>query len=76
MWNATQNKEECRAMIGGLTQAMQAQRVLLNGAIRSEVIGADFARGNAGCGYGITYPCAQEMQVRKLLRNAGIRVRR
>lgn len=76
MRNATQKKEECRFMIGALTQAMQAQRVLLNGAIKSEVVGADLRQGSAGCGYGVTYPCGEEIQARNLLRKAGIRVRR
>lgn len=75
MRNAMQGKQECKAMIGGLTQAMQAQNVLMNAAIRSEVIGADASELRAGCGYGITYPCAYEAQVRRLLRNAGIRIR-
>ena len=68
-----QEKNECIAVIGTLTQAMQAQSVLASSAIRSEVVKADSWR--QGCAYAVRYPCINAGEVRLLLKQAGIRIR-
>ena len=65
----------CGCIIGSMTQALQAQRVLAKSAIRAEVIKADAAQTHRGCAYALSYSCAQENNVRSVLQNAGIRAR-
>ncbi len=67
---------ECIALIGSVTQAMHAQTVLAQAAIRSEVIKADSAAAaGRGCVYALVFPCSMETTVKTVLRNAGIRAR-
>ena len=66
---------ECVAVIGSMTQAMRAQSVLASSAIRTEVIKADSSQTRRGCAYALSYPCAQDENVKRVLRDAGIRVR-
>lgn len=74
MGNETTRKS-CLAVVGSLTQAMQAQRVLTAAAVLCHVEKADSAVTRRGCAYGVSFPCAQEAAVRRILREAGIRVR-
>lgn len=64
----------CVAVMGAMTQALRAQRVLANAAVPTEVIKTD-ADKRRGCAYALSYSCAQENNVRTLLASAGIRVR-
>ena len=65
----------CVAMIGSMTQALRAQRVLANAALRAEIVKADSALTRRGCAYALSYSCNQDGNVRTILENAGIRVR-
>ena len=65
----------CLAVMGSMTQAMRAQKVLAGAAVRAEVIKADSAHTRRGCAYALSYPCSQENNVRTILSGAGIRVR-
>ncbi len=65
----------CLAIIGSMTQAIRAQRVLANAAIRAEVVKADTGENRRGCAYALSYPCAQGANVRTSLKSGGIRVR-
>ena len=65
----------CFAVMGSMTQTMRAQKVLSNAAIRAEVVKADSAHTRRGCAYALSYPCAQEGNVRTILLSAGIRAR-
>lgn len=76
MRNNDQENSECIALIGSVTQAMRAQSVLANAAIRTEVIKADSTITGRGCAYAILYPCNVEDNVRSVLQAAGIRARR
>ena len=67
--------ERCVAVIGSMTRAMRAQSLLAAAAIRVEVIKADSARTGQGCAYAISCSCYQQENVRRILENAGIRVR-
>ena len=64
----------CQAGVGGLTQAMQAQKVLSDIGISCQVIKTEPSE-KRGCAYAIQYPCAQEEHVRDALRRANIRMR-
>ena len=66
---------ECLAVMGSMTQAMRAQKVLAGAAVRAEVVKADSAHTHRGCAYALSYPCSQENNVRTILSGAGIRVR-
>lgn len=70
-----EKKYECVAVIGSMTQAMRAQKILANAAIRTEVIKADSSLTRRGCAYAISYSCLQSDHVKDILRDAGIRVR-
>ena len=65
----------CLAVMGSMTQAMRAQKVLAGAAVRAEVVKADSAHTRRGCAYALSYPCSQESNVRTILSGAGIRVR-
>ncbi|MBQ7335147.1 MAG: DUF3343 domain-containing protein [Clostridia bacterium] len=65
----------CVCVIGSMTQAMRAQKVLANAAIRADVVKADSGETRRGCAYALSYPCVQDGNVRTILQNAGIRAR-
>ena len=65
----------CLAVMGSMTQTMRAQKVLAGAAIRAEVVKADSNHTRRGCAYALSYPCAQEGNVRTILLSAGIRTR-
>lgn len=74
MRNRMNQRQECRLTVGTLTDAMRAQSLLSASAIRSEIVGADGVRERReGCGYALTFSCLQEGQVRRILREAGLR---
>ena len=66
---------KCLAVMGSMTQAMRAQKVLAGAAVRAEVVKADSAHTSRGCAYALSYPCSQENNVRTILSSARIRVR-
>lgn len=65
----------CSAVIGSVTQAMRAQRLLVGGRVMARVIKADPRETGKGCAYAVSYPCAQAEEARELLRRGGIRIR-
>ena len=65
----------CLAPVGSITQAMRAKEVLARGGIAVTVVRNDPATTGSGCAYAVSYLCAQERTVRRLLRGAGIRSR-
>ena len=68
------NFNECFAEIGSVTQAMKAQDILAVAAIPSKVIKSRSSRH--GCIYAVSYSCFQENNVRAVLENEKISVRR
>ena len=66
-------REECVAVIGSLTQTMRAQSVLSSASVRTRLIKADSAKTGKGCAYALSYSCAYEDRLRSVLYNAGIR---
>ncbi len=69
------NTKECIAVMGSMTRAMRAQNVLAEAAIRANVIKAESSQTGKGCAYALAYSCAQKDNVKRVLENAGIRVR-
>ena len=63
----------CYCVMGSMTQAMRAQRVLSGAAIRAEIVKTDAAQ--RGCSYALSYSCAQSGNVRAILSRAGISAR-
>ena len=74
--NMQNQKSNCTATVGSLTQTMQAQGILANAAIRAEIVQADPARARRGGAYALSFPCSQEGTVHQVLRDAGIRAHR
>ena len=68
-------RKSCLCVVGSLTRAMRAQRILTDAAIFSAVEKVNSATTGRGCAYGVSYPCSMGAQVRELLRQAGIRWR-
>ena len=67
--------KDCIAVIGSMTQAMRAQKILANAAIRAEIVKADASLTKRGCAYALEYACSQAQNVKMILTNAGVRVR-
>ena len=67
--------QECTAVIGSMTRAMQAERALAGASVRSYVTKVSSAP-SGGCVYGVTYACNQTEIVRDILSHGGIRVRK
>ena len=65
----------CTAVIGSMTQAMRAQALLSEAAIRAGITKVSSSRTHNGCAYGVEFPCTQRANVRAVLERAGIRVR-
>lgn len=69
------NKNSCSAALGSVTRAMQAGRLLAAAAIPTTVIKYDdTGKGTGGCIYGISFPCSQSLNVRRILERERIRV--
>lgn len=68
-------RKSCLCVIGSLTQAMKAHRILTDAAVYSAVEKVNSATTGRGCAYGISYPCSMGAQVRSLMKQAGIRWR-
>ncbi len=65
----------CTAVIGSMTQAMKAQGLLADAAIRGSIAKVSAAGSHGGCAYGVAFSCIQSANVRSILDRAGIRVR-
>lgn len=65
----------CTAVIGSMTQAMKAQSILAEAAIRASLTKISSSKTTGGCAYGVDFPCTQSGNVRTILERAGVRVR-
>ncbi len=72
---STDDRGICTAVIGSMTQAMQAQELLAGAAIRARVTKVSSASTHTGCAYGVEVTCRQMENVESVLRGAGIRIR-
>ena len=66
--------KQCLSVIGSMTQAMQAQKLLDSAAIRTQVVKADSGADGHGCAYALSYSCALAQSVKQILSRAGIRI--
>lgn len=65
----------CTAVLGSMTQAMRAQGLLAEAAIRGNLVKVSSSRTRGGCAYGVDFPCAQSAHVRDIFRREGVQVR-
>ena len=65
----------CTAVLGGMTKAMQAERVLQAATIHAHMTKVSSSTQAKGCVYGVTYPCSQTPLVKEILAHAGLGVR-
>ena len=68
-------RKSCLAVIGSLTQAMKAQGILAEAAIRVNISKISSSGASGGCAYGVDFPCTQSGNVKMILDRAGVRVR-
>ena len=66
------NQAGCACVIGSVTQALAAQRVLREHGIDSQVIPSDPEYSQHGCSYALSYPCGRDAVVKQVLKKAGI----
>lgn len=65
----------CTAVIGSMTQAMKAQSLLADAAIRASITKISSSMTHNGCAYGVDFPCTQSANVSTVLERGGVRVR-
>lgn len=65
----------CTLVIGSMTQAMTAQSVLAEAAIRASIVKISSSRTHNGCAYGLDLPCTQMGNAKAVLSRAGVRIR-
>ena len=64
--------ESCYAIIGSVTQSIQAQKLLAGAGIYTQIVKADSISPKYGCAYAIEYSCNVEESVKQILRKEGI----
>ena len=69
-------KGNCSAELVSETAAIRAQKLLSGLAIQSSIINVGQSSSRRGCAYGISFDCNQKANVERVLRNAGIGVRK
>ncbi|MBR3894447.1 MAG: DUF3343 domain-containing protein [Clostridia bacterium] len=69
----TKNKQ-CHSILGSMTQAMQAKKLLESAAVRAQIIKVDSGEDGRGCSYALSYSCALAENVKQILSRAGIRI--
>ena len=67
-------KALCVAAIGGMTLCVKAQRILLSGGIKAEVVSLLPEETRRGCAFGVAFPRTSESEAKALLRYAKIPV--
>ena len=63
------------AVVGSMTAAQRGQRALSGAAIHADIVKSD-KQSERGCGYGLLFAASQQGNVRAILREAHINVRR
>ena len=64
--------DSCAAIIGSVTHATKAQKILLDNAIPASIRKIS---GKSGCAYGVYYSCAQGTNVQTVFQKNGVRVK-
>ncbi len=73
--NRLYRETECTALLGSMTQALQAQAVLTEASVCASVVKSEDVTKRKGCAYGVRFPCGYAPLVKKVLKDSGIRVR-
>lgn len=73
MSNTQNTHSACTALIGSVTYALKAQKILSENAIGSSV---GKVSSKSGCAYGVTFPMLQKNNVEILLSKHNIRVKK
>ena len=63
------------AVLGSMTSALHASRVLSAAAVRTQIVKSD-SEAERGCGFGVLFAASQRTNVRAILTSAHINVRR
>ncbi len=66
----------CTVTFESMTLATKAQHALAQAAIRARVVKLDSSYAAHGCAWGLEFSCAQEKNVRTILGNARIPVKK
>ena len=67
---------KCTAVIGSMTIALKAQKILNSSSIRSTVVKLDSSATQRGCSYGLEFECNQYSNVRYILEKSHVIVSR
>lgn len=67
---------KCTAVIGSMTIALKAQKILHASSIRSTVVKLDSSATQRGCAYGLEFDCNQYSNIRYLLEKSHVNVTR
>ena len=68
-------RKGCLCIIGSMTQAIRAQRLLAASAISADTVKTATGRGGRGCTYALSFSCTQSENVRRILQNGGVRIK-
>ena len=67
--------KECSAVLGTLTSAQKAQKVLSSAAIPTSIGKSEASSLHRGCVWSVNFSCNQQENVRAVLAAAGIKVK-
>ncbi len=67
--------KSCAAVMGTLTNAQKAQKVLSGAAIPTSVTKSEASPSHRGCVWSVNFSCNQMENVRSVLSSAGINVK-
>ena len=76
IYNSTRpSYPRCTAVLGSMTMALKAQRVLSKETIRAETVKISRSSSNKGCIYGVEFDCPLLGNVKSTLDRAGIDIK-
>ena len=67
--------KDCSAVLGTLTSAQKAQRVLSAAAIPTSISKSESSSLHRGCVWSISFSCNQKENVKSVLTSSGIKVK-
>ena len=67
------DQEGCMCIIGSMTEALRAGRLLSKEAILVNTVKAD--TGKRGCAYALSFSCTQKNNVQRILEKNGVRIK-
>ncbi len=58
----------CIATARNMTMAMKIRDTLARSSVKAEIVSVDVSITRHGCAYGVSFDCAEEAQVKRVLR--------